>query len=600
MPKKVIPIKYTDRDYQSIRESLIEHVRRYYPNTFQDFSEGSFGSIMLDTVSYVGDVLSFYLDYQANESFLDTANEYENIIKLGRQLGYRPDFNSSSYGTVAMYVVVPANNTGTAPDMDYAPVVRRGSLLGSSAGSFMLDEDVDFAATNSEIRVAQVDPDTGIPQTYAIKTYGRVVSGNIFEEIIPVGTYQRFRNIDLRTLNVAEILEVLDDQGNEYFEVDYLSQDVIYRDVTNKGDTREETPSILKPFVVPRRFVVGRSQNFTSLQFGTSSDVEVDNENVVRPNYTDPSQVVLKRQGSTYIQDSALDPYKLIISDEFGVAPSDTNLTITLRANDNVTTNAAVGSITSVVNPIVEYTDINILNPIDVGRVSSSLEVFNEEPIVGDANLDSPTELKTKIFDYFAAQNRAVTETDYQALAYAMPSKFGAIKRVRVIRDPDSLKRNLNMYVVSSNNNIFFPTNNTTKENLKTWLLKSKMVNDTIDILDAKIINLSIEYHVVGRLDVPKSDILIDANNALALSYARKADIGEPFFITDVYKILKDIDTIVDVTRVKITQNNGGNYSDVRFSVLENTSADGRYINIPLNCIYEIKFLQDDIKGYVK
>lgn len=600
MPKKVIPIKYTDRDYQSIRESLIEHVRRYYPNTFQDFSEGSFGSIMLDTVSYVGDVLSFYLDYQANESFLDTANEYENIIKLGRQLGYRPDFNSSSYGTVAMYVVVPANNTGTAPDMDYAPVVRRGSLLGSSAGSFMLDEDVDFAATNSEIRVAQVDPDTGIPQTYAIKTYGRVVSGNIFEEIIPVGTYQRFRNIDLRTLNVAEILEVLDDQGNEYFEVDYLSQDVIYRDVTNKGDTREETPSILKPFVVPRRFVVGRSQNFTSLQFGTSSDVEVDNENVVRPNYTDPSQVVLKRQGSTYIQDSALDPYKLIISDEFGVAPSDTNLTITLRANDNVTTNAAVGSITSVVNPIVEYTDINILNPIDVGRVSSSLEVFNEEPIVGDANLDSPTELKTKIFDYFAAQNRAVTETDYQALAYAMPSKFGAIKRVRVIRDPDSLKRNLNMYVVSSNNNIFFPTNNTTKENLKTWLLKSKMVNDTIDILDAKIINLSIEYHVVGRLDVPKSDILIDANNALALSYARKADIGEPFFITDVYKILKDIDTIVDVARVKITQNNGGNYSDVRFSVLENTSADGRYINIPLNCIYEIKFLQDDIKGYVK
>ncbi len=156
------------------------------------------------------------------------------------------------------------------------------------------------------------------------------------------------------------------------------------------------------------------------------------------------------------------------------------------------------------------------------------------------------------------------------------------------------------MYVVSSNNNIFFPTNNTTKENLKTWLLKNKMVNDTIDILDAKIINLSIEYHVVGRLDVPKSDILVDANNALALSYARKADIGEPFFITDVYKILKDIDTIVDVTRVKITQNNGGNYSDVRFNVLENTSADGRYINIPLNCVYEIKFLQDDIKGYVK
>ena len=80
--EKKIPINYTSRDYASIRESLMEHARRYYPNTYKDFNEASFGSLVLDTVSYVGDVLSFYIDYQANESFLETASEYKNVIKL--------------------------------------------------------------------------------------------------------------------------------------------------------------------------------------------------------------------------------------------------------------------------------------------------------------------------------------------------------------------------------------------------------------------------------------------------------------------------------------------------------------------------------------
>ena len=76
--KKTVPIKYTSRDFESIRADLLEHARRYYPNTFQDFNEAGFGSLMLDTVSYIGDILSFYLDYQANESFKESS--LQNLV----------------------------------------------------------------------------------------------------------------------------------------------------------------------------------------------------------------------------------------------------------------------------------------------------------------------------------------------------------------------------------------------------------------------------------------------------------------------------------------------------------------------------------------
>ena len=102
-----VPIKYTDRDFASIKQSLIEHAKRYYPNTFADFNEAGFGSLMLDTVSYIGDILSYYVDYSANESFLDTAVEYNNIIKHGRQLGYRFTGNPSSQGTATLFVILP-------------------------------------------------------------------------------------------------------------------------------------------------------------------------------------------------------------------------------------------------------------------------------------------------------------------------------------------------------------------------------------------------------------------------------------------------------------------------------------------------------------
>jgi len=183
MAKKQVPIKYTSREFASIKSDLVDYVRRYYPQVYRDFNEASFGSLMLDTVAYVGDILSFYLDYQANESFLHTAVEYDNIIKLGRQLGYRYKGVESSWGMATFYVQVPANSTGLGPDTRYMPILKKGSQFNAEdGGAFILNEDLNFAHPENEIRVAAINDTSGTPITYAIKTQGVVCSGILQQE----------------------------------------------------------------------------------------------------------------------------------------------------------------------------------------------------------------------------------------------------------------------------------------------------------------------------------------------------------------------------------------------------------------------------------
>ena len=196
MPKRIVPIKYTNREFDSIKESLVDYVKRYYPNTFKDFSEASFGSLMLDTVSYVGDVLSFYLDYQANECFLDTAVEYNNIIRLGKQFGYKFKANPSSTGTASFYVLVPSDNNGI-PDFNYMPTMKKNSQFQSSSGaSFILDEDVDFAHSNNEVRAGKIGAN-GAVTDWVVKAFGRVVSGMLSQETVVVGSHKKFLKLSL-------------------------------------------------------------------------------------------------------------------------------------------------------------------------------------------------------------------------------------------------------------------------------------------------------------------------------------------------------------------------------------------------------------------
>jgi len=588
-------MKYTDRDFDSIKASIVANIKRYYSDTYNDFTSSGFGTMMVDTASYIGDVLSFYLDYQANESFLDTAIEYENILKHGRLYGYTTQLGYASYGLVALYATVPADSTGVSPDSDYIPVLRRGSTMSTvDDKNFILVDDVDFSV-NSEVRVATVDTTTGVPLSYAIKTFGRVISGEVKTVESVVGNYEQFLKISLEDDNITEIISVFDSEGNEYFEVDFLSQNTVYRELTNTIASNPEM--ILKPIIVSRRYITRDDTTGTYIQFGGGSD------NILTQDYVNnPQDVVMNFHGKNYITNATVDPTKLIKSDKFGISPSNTTLTVSYRLNSYENVNVGVGGLNAVVSYDTYFRDSINLNENVMNTVTRSIEVYNEEPIVGSVLTDNYEELKTRIFDMFSAQHRAVTAPDYKALVYSMPSKFGGVKRCNIVSNPSNvLKDDLNLYITSEDalGNLI-DANSTIKSNIRTWLSGNKMASDTISILDAKILNIGIDFDIIVKDGFNRLNVLDECINTLTEYYSVLDEIGEPFMISDIYTKLKYIDGVLDCTSVNISQKEGGDYSSLRFDMSQALSRDGRQINIPKNVVVEIKYPDLDIRGVVR
>ena len=597
--KKLFPaINYTARDFNSIKDELVNYAKRYYPNTFRDFNEAGFGALMLDTVAYVGDISSFYVDYSANESFLDTALEYNNILKLGRQMGFRFTGTPSSTGIASLYIVIPANSTGLGPDTNYIPILQRGTSLTSDDGTgFILNEDIDFSNPTNEVVVAKANETTGMPTHYAIRSTGQVISGEIRDEVITVGAFEKFRQIELSNENITEIVNVFDKEGNQYFEVDYLSQDIIYKSITNRDAlTRARAPSLLKPVVVPRRFTVERQKFKTFLQFGFGSARDVTSNPLI-----DPATTVLNFHSKDYVTETSFDPTNLLGTDKLGISPANTELRVVFRSNTNATVNIGANTLSSVSDPIFQFENVNSLDQVLVSSVRDSLEVSNEEPVIGDVTLPSIEELKIRIYDTFASQNRAVTQQDYKSVSYKMPSQFGAVKRVNVFRDNNSNKRNVNLYIISEDADGNLETsNNAIKQNLKSWVNRSRMINDTIDIFDAKIANIQISFNIIADLETNKYQVLSDAISLLSRRYSKKMDIGEPFFITDVYNTLNEAPGVVDTVSVDVSIKRGNNYSTTAFNIEQAISPDGRFIKVPQNVILELKYPASDIVGSVK
>tara|TARA_A100001515_G_scaffold19616_1_gene14460 strand:+ start:217 stop:2013 length:1797 start_codon:yes stop_codon:yes gene_type:complete len=590
-------IRYTDRDFNSIKESLVRYTKRYYPDVYQDFSEASFGSLMLDTVSYVGDVLSFYLDYQANESFLDTAVEYDNILRHGEQVGYKQPLKANSFGIVTLYILVPPIVNGIQPDTDYLPTLVKGSRFSSTNGAvFTLIDDVDFSNVDNEIVVATSDATTGATTSYAIKAHGKVISGEISEQVFTVGEFKRFLTLGLADPNITEVVSIIDAEGNEYFEVDYLSQDTIFRSVVNKDvESSRYAPEKIVAVSVPRRYIVFNRFGQAFIKFGYGSESSLKTDNI-----THPSNVVLKMHGRDYEKDTSFDPSNLLETDKFGIAPANTTLNVTYRTNKIEDVNVSVNGLIKVDAPIFVFGE-NATNSSKIESVRSSLEVTNEKPILGDVSVPTSEELRQRINDIFSTQNRAVTADDYEGVAYRMPSKFGRIKRVKVLRDQDSFKRNLNMHLLSEDaNGNFINTNDVLKNNLKVWLNNYRMINDTIDILDTRIINLRINFVAVVDYEQDKFEALNVAISEVEQLFERKMDIGEPIYITSIYDVINNLDEIVDVTNVKIENISGGIYSNDTLNIDEYISADGRILYAPENAVYELKFPNLNIVGSIK
>ena len=301
------------------------------------------------------------------------------------------------------------------------------------------------------------------------------------------------------------------------------------------------------------------------------------------------------------MQAEQFDPTNLIETDKLGVVPSNTVLTISYIRNTANSLNAAVNTVESIGSAEFLFSNIGDLDPNTVQTTKNSLECLNDEPISGFVSVPSSQELKHRAYGSYTSQNRAVTLQDYQSLIYNMPPQFGAVKRANIVRDANSAKRNLNIFVLSEDHNgDLMPATSTLKNNIKTWLSNYKMINDTMDILDGKIVNIGIEFVAVSDVHTNKFDLLNLAKINLINDLADiKYDLGEPFRISDVFRSLKNTEGILDVTKVKIFKRKGNIYSSFFYNIEENTTPDNRLIRIPEYAAFEIKFPNDDIVGRI-
>jgi hypothetical protein len=596
---KNIPIKYTSRDFDSIKEELVKYAKRYYPNSYNDFTKASFGSMIFDMVAYVGDSLSYYVDYQANESFLDTSVEFANLRKHARSLGFSYSGVPVSYGIASFFVLIPANVDGIAPDTAYIPTLKKGATISSKNGaSFLLLEDVDFSNPSNDVIEAKYDETNGGVSFYAIRAYGQISSGalKMIEIDLTDQKFIKFRKIRVGGDNISEIVKVIDSEGNEYYEVDYLSQETVLLETTNPTALQDGVRSIMKPYVTSRRFVLEQDNTGTYLQFGFGSEDDTDDTGLA-----DPSAVAIKMHARGHFTDRSIDPSALLGTDKLGISPVDTTLKIVYRVNDSTNVNVAANGLGSIINMDMRFMDESALNSSQLSTIRGSLEVTNDEPITAPSVEITSEEIKVRAKNYYSTQNRAVSKQDYEALIYNMPPKFGAVKRANVISDPASTNRKLAIYVISENNTgILEQTNMRVKNNIKTWLSQYMSVNDKAEVFDPYVVNFSIDFEVSVDNRFNNEETLNDCFKNIKDKYSNKFYIGEPLYITDIQNVLSKTRGVIDVRNVKIKNIYGGEYSSTTFDFDKVVSKDGTYYVTPKNVILELRSPDKDLKGKVK
>ena len=490
---------YLGRDFADIRTNLIEFAKAHFPKTYNDFNETSPGMMFIEMAAYVGDLMNYYIDNQFRETLLLQAEERKNIFAIAQSYGYKPKLAVPATAELNFSVVVPAttNDAGDyVPDLNYAGVVSANSVIESDSGvEFTLLDDVNFKVSSSldPLAIEQIVPSSGTnPTNYRLHKKGIAKSGTRVTETFSFTNAKKFDKIVLSNDRVTEIISVTDSNDKKYYEVPFLAQDTIFESIENTtlndpalSQYQNDTPFLLKLIKASKRFTTRvRADNKTELRFGSGVSDNADEEIIPNPDNVGSSLGF----GVSKI-DESFDPSNFLKTETFGQAPSNTTLTIVYNYGGEVEHNVPAGTITNFTELTYTVNETG-LNASLVSTSKSTLGVENTSPAAGGASQETLTEIKENAAAYLNTQNRAVTRTDYISLSYRMPNGFGKVKRVNIIQDPRSTRRNLNLYVLAENVNGKFAAPTTQlKTNLKSWLDRYRMINDSVDILDGKIIN---------------------------------------------------------------------------------------------------------------
>ena len=639
-------VNYLNKDFSDFRDNLIEFAKVYFPNTYNDFNESSPGMMFIEMAAYVGDVLSYYIDSQFRESLLAYAEEKRNVYNVAQSFGYKPKVTSPSSTVLDVFQIVPALNN--KPDYRYATNVKAGMTIKSSTTSttFRSLEDVNFKFSSSySTREDSIfEKDGTIPTKHLLKKKVRVESGTIVSETFAFTSAEKYSQVKLSNPNIIEIISVTDSDNNKWYEVDSLARDTIYEDMENNSTNdpisvinRDTAPYILKLKKTSRRFTAYIDEkDKTILRFGAGISDNPDEE--IIPN---PDMVGSNLQGSPNFLTKAFDPSNFLKTKAFGLAPSNTTLTVKYAHGGGLGDNASANSITEIASVSHDIQGA-LLSSTLVQNAKDSLAVTNPKPAIGGAAGQSIREVRESALAYYQTQQRAVTKEDYIVRTYSLPPKYGNIAKAYMVQD-DQLNESMglehqektiqaedvgksiksisvripnplamNLYTLGYNSSKKLePLNQTVKENLKTYLSQYRLATDAINIKDAYVINIAVNFAILTKTGFNKNDVLLRCVATVKDFFdIDRWQIGQPIVLSDIAYELSLVDGVASIVapkenntnnlpilvenKYKTTDGYSGNFYDISSGLIE-----GVLYPALDPSIFEIKYPNADIKGKV-
>lgn len=603
--KQVRQRTYLSRDFDSLRATLLDYARQYYPNQIQDFSEASVGGLFLDMAAYVGDNLSFYLDHLYNELNYETAVETSSLERALINSGITINGAAPATVDVTVYIEVPVATAGDEnPDTTLLPIIKEGTVFTADNGvSFSLVEDIEFAIDSAgdgnytlnplvEKKIGTVRSD-GKVTTYLLSLSGVCVSGTTTIQSFSIGTFTPFRQLTLSQPSVTEIVNVVDADGNTYYEVGALTHDVVYKNVLNTNADNDLVKDALKVIPAPYRFTRNTSlvERVSTLTFGGGSAETLEDDVI-----PDPSDFAIAFPYSRTMSRVPVNPEKLLTTNTLGVAAANTTLDITYRYGGGLNHNVGPGSIRSVSNLIILFPK----NPqgIQSSKIRGSLEVSNLNRATGGEDALTIEELVALIPTVKNAQERIVTKQDLLARVYTMPSNLGRVFRAAVVSNSNNPLAT-QLYIISRDDQSrLVPSPDSLKVNLKKYLNSYRMVSDAIDILDAQVVDLQLKFDVVLDPSLNRTTLLASIITGLQNKFdVMKTQINQPIVISEVVNTIFTVPGVIAVDNVQFSNITGvlnnRQYSDITHDIKAYTKR--QLIFPPTGGIFEIRYPDVDI-----
>ena len=605
-------INYINKDFSEFRKQLINYSQTYFPNTYTDFSETSPGMMFMEQTSYVGDILSFYLDNQIQENFLQYARQSNNIYELAYMFGYKPKLTSTSATTLDVYQEVPSVLDGSTykPDFSYALRLEANSTFSSTTGVNFLSQDVvDFSFSSSfnptSITVSQTVG--GNPQYYLLKKSVNIISANLNSTTFTYNDPLPFQTNELSGTNIIKILDIFDSDNNQWYEVDYLGQETVFNSIKNTNvndpNSGKDVPYLLRLKQVQRRFVTRiNDKGQMMIQFGVGSPLDTTEEIIPNPNNVGLGLPIKKDKLTT-----AFSPTNFLYTGTYGIAPSNTTLTVRYLTGGGVEANIPANDITSLTNQSQLKFNQSGLTDSTATYVFNSFSVTNPEAAMGGGGGDTLEEIRQNTMMMAATQKRSVTADDYLVRALSMPSDFGSITKAHIetpkVKDNQvSTVETLNLFVLSQNlNGQLDYASSTLKNNLRTYLSQYRVIGDNIEIRDAFIINIAVDFEIVVLPEFNNNEVLLECITSLQDHFLiDKWQINQPIIVRDLYVMLDRVKGVQTVKDVSISNKAGSTlgYSEYAYDIILATQNKVIYPSLDPS-VFEVRYPNSDIKGKV-